>query len=283
MDAVREIRKKYKGFSKVNKKIADYILKDPARLLTLTANDVAGNSQTSPASVTRFSRQLGVESWEELKLSIAVKQAKGNKKIGIDPIISKEDSVETICSKVESLLTTTIDDLFFSIDKLTLKHSIELLEKANTIHLVGIGASSLTTYNLYHKLNRAGRRAVFNYDTHMTLEFLNYATEKDVLIAISYSGLTKEVLIACEIAKKNQTKVIFITSNASEKIQKLSDEILLVPNNEHLVRVGAISSVASSMAIGDVLYLGVIRDDLETEVEQNMIATNNLVNRLKEK
>ncbi|MHC5227084.1 MurR/RpiR family transcriptional regulator [Enterococcus sp. LJL99] len=283
MDAVREIRKKYKDFSKVNKKIADYILKDPARLLTLTANEVAMNSQTSPASVTRFSKQLGFDSWEELKLSIAVKQAKGNKKIGIDPIISTEDSVETICSKVESLLTTTIDDLFFSIDKAALERSIELMEKAGTIHLVGIGASSLTTYNLYHKLNRAGRHAVFNYDTHMMLEFLNYTTEKDVLIAISYSGLTKEVLIACEIAKKNQTKVIFITSNASEKIQKLSDEILLVPNNEHLVRVGAISSVASSMAIGDVLYLGVIRDDLETKVEQNMIETNKLVNRLKEK
>lgn len=283
MDAVREIRKKYKDFSKVNKKIADYILKDPVRLLTLTANEVAMNSQTSPASVTRFSKQLGFDSWEELKLSIAVKQAEGNKKIGIDPIISTEDSVETICSKVESLLTTTIDDLFFSIDKAALERSIELMEKAGTIHLVGIGASSLTTYNLYHKLNRAGRHAVFNYDTHMMLEFLNYTTEKDVLIAISYSGLTKEVLIACEIAKKNQTKVIFITSNASEKIKKLSDEILLVPNNEHLVRVGAISSVASSMAIGDVLYLGVIRDDLETEVEQNMIETNKLVNRLKEK
>ena len=75
MEPIRSIRQKYKGFSKVNKRIADYILKDPTRLLSLTANEIASNSETSPASVTRFSKQLGFDSWEELKLSIAAVQA----------------------------------------------------------------------------------------------------------------------------------------------------------------------------------------------------------------
>ena len=61
--------------------------------------------------------------------------------------------------------------------------------KSGKIHLVGI-ASSLTT--LYHKFNRAGRQAIFNYDSHMMLEFLNYATAQDILITVSYSGLTKK-------------------------------------------------------------------------------------------
>ncbi len=283
MDAIRSIRQQYKDFSKVNKRIADYILKDPSRLLSLTANEIAGNSETSPASVTRFSKQLGFDSWEELKLSIAAKQASNNGKKDIDPIVSAEDSIDTVCMKVESLLNSSIEDLFYSIDKEALARSIGAIKQAETIHLVGIGASSLTTYNLYHKFNRAGRRAIFNYDSHMMLEFLNYATKKDVLIAVSYSGLTKEALIACEIAKKKGTTVIFITSNAGERVKELSDEVLLVPNNEHLVRVGAISSIASSMAIGDVLYLGSIQDTLDTEVEQNMIATSDLVSRLKEK
>lgn len=64
-------------------------------------------------------------------------------------------------------------------------------------------------------------------------------------------------------------------------MRSLSDEVLLVPNNEHLIRVGAISSIASSMAIGDVLYLGSIQDDLDTEIERNMIETSQLVSRLK--
>ena len=79
MEPIRSIRQKYKDFSKVNKRIADYILKDPTRL-SLTANEIASNSETSPASVTRFSKQLGFDSWEELKLSIAAVQAASNGK-----------------------------------------------------------------------------------------------------------------------------------------------------------------------------------------------------------
>lgn len=81
MEPIRSIRQKYKDFSKVNKRIADYILKDPTRLLSLTANEIASNSETSPASVTRFSKQLGFDSWEELnyplqryKLPVTVKK-----------------------------------------------------------------------------------------------------------------------------------------------------------------------------------------------------------------
>ena len=111
MEPIRSIRQKYKDFSKVNKRIADYILKDPTRLLSLTANEIASNSETSPASVTRFSKQLGFDSWEEFKLSIAAVQAASNGKKDIDPIVAADDSVDTICMKVESLLNATIEDL----------------------------------------------------------------------------------------------------------------------------------------------------------------------------
>ncbi|MBP2097556.1 MurR/RpiR family transcriptional regulator [Enterococcus rivorum] len=283
MDAIRIIRQKYKGFSKVNKKIANYILKDPTLVLSLTANEIASNSETSPASVTRFSKSLGFDSWEEMKLSIATKKGAEQTPTMIDPIVSSDDSIEMVCAKVESLLNSTVADLFSLIDKNDLTQSIEKIKKAETIYLMGIGSSSLTAYDLYHKFNRAGKRAVFNYDVHMQFEFLNYSTQKDVLIAISYSGHSKEVLIACEIAKQNSTPVVFITRNSSERITELGDIILLVPENEHLLRVGAIASIASTMAVGDVLYLGSIQDELDTVVEKNMINTRKLVEKLKEK
>ncbi|ALS37199.1 DNA-binding MurR/RpiR family transcriptional regulator [Enterococcus rotai] len=283
MDAIKIIRQKYKNFSKVNRKIADYILKDPTLVLSLTANEIASNSGTSPASVTRFSKSLTFDSWEELKLSIATKQGAEHAPKTIDPIVAVDDSIDTLCAKVESLLNATIEDLFELVDKQALKRSIDVIKQAETIYLMGIGSSSLTAYDLYHKFNRAGKKAVFNYDVHMQFEFLNYSKPADVLIAVSYSGMSKEVLIACEIAQKNQTKIIFITRNESERITKLSDEVLLVPANEHLLRVGAIASIASTMAVGDVLYLGSIQDDLDTTIEKNMMDTRKLVEKLKEK
>ncbi len=130
MEPIRSIRQKYKDFSKVNKRIADYILKDPTRLLSLTANEIASNSETSPASVTRFSKQLGFDSWEELKLSIAAVQAASNGKKDIDPIVAADDSVDTICMKVESLLNATIEDLFYTVDKQALERAIAHVKKS---------------------------------------------------------------------------------------------------------------------------------------------------------
>lgn len=268
MDAIKIIRQKYKDFSKVNRKIADYILKEPTLVLSLTANEIASNSGTSPASVTRFSKSLMFDSWEELKLSIATNQGAENAPKMIDPIVATDDSIDTLCVKVESLLNTTVADLFDLIDKQALKQSIDAIKQAETIYLIGIGSSSLTAYDLYHKFNRAGKKAVFNYDVHMQFECLNYSKPEDVLIAISYSGTSKVVLIASEIARQNQTKIIFITRNESEKVKKISDEVLLVPANEHLLRVGAIASIASTMAVGNVLYLGSIQDDLDTTIEK---------------
>ncbi|MEI5994699.1 MurR/RpiR family transcriptional regulator [Candidatus Enterococcus mansonii] len=283
MDAIKIIRQKYKDFSKVNRKIADYILKDPTLVLSLTANEIASNSGTSPASVTRFSKSLTFDSWEELKLAIAAKQGADNAPKMIDPIIAVDDSIDTLCAKVGTLLNNSIEDLFDLIDKQALERSIESIKKAESIYLIGIGSSALTAQDLYHKFNRAGKRAIFNQDVHMQFEFLNYAKPNDVLIAISYSGMSKEVLVACEIARHKQLKVIFITRNEQQRIKDLSDEVLRVPSNEHLLRVGAIASIASTMAVGDVLYLGSIQDDLETTIEKNMLDTRKLVEKLKEK
>lgn len=158
MDAIKIIRQKYKDFSKVNRKIADYILKEPTLVLSLTANEIASNSGTSPASVTRFSKSLMFDSWEELKLSIATNQGAENAPKMIDPIVATDDSIDTLCVKVESLLNTTVADLFDLIDKQALKQSIDAIKQAETIYLIGIGSSSLTAYDLYHKFNRAGKK-----------------------------------------------------------------------------------------------------------------------------
>lgn len=282
MDAETSIRQNYKKFSKVNKRIADFILKNPSEVLKMTASEIAERSQTSPASVTRFARSVDFDGLDELKLSIASKQGDQKNKKNLDPIISKDDSIEELCEKVALLLGTTVNDLMYSLDKKQVALAIKTIKDAENIYLLGIGASSLTAYNLYHKFNRAGRKAMFNFDPHMNLEFMNYSTTTDVVIAVSYSGYTKEVLLACEIAQKNQTPIIFITRNDGERIQKISDMLLLVPDNEHLVRVGAISSIASSMAVGDILYLGSIQDRIEEDIQAKMIETNTLVNRLKE-
>lgn len=279
--AMTLIRQHYRELSETNRKIADFILMNPTQILKMAGHEIAAVTHTSPASVTRFARQVGYDGLEELKFALASEQYELSEQ-SVTSVFEKEDTVEELTQKVGQLIKNSIDDLQYTIVMDEIRKGIELIKKAQTIYLLGIGASSLTTYNLYHKFNRSGKKAMYNFDSHMNLEFLNYSTKKDVVIAVSYSGLSKEVLVGCEIAQKNQTPIIFITRNTSDRIINLSDVLLAVPDNEHLVRVGAISSITTSMAVGDMLYIGSIQEKLDGEISERMIQTNQLIRTFKE-
>lgn len=282
MEVLSKIRKEYEKLSKANRKIADYFLHHSDRVIKQTALEIGEASGVSPATVVRFVKKIGFNGLDELKVQLASeKAAKGNDQ-EIDPIISSGDSIELLCSKVESLMKETTSDVFTTLDKEVLENAIAAIKKAKTVFLFGIGSSSLTAYDLFHKFNRAGKRANFVFDVHIGIEMLSYATPEDVVIAISYSGQTKEVILACEYARQKNVHLIVITRNNGSRIKELADEALIVPGNEHLLRVGAISSMYSSMIVGTALYLGVIQDQIENKIEQNMITTKNWISPLKE-
>ena len=163
MNVLEKIRNQYKDFSKVNKKIADFILRDPSLILSYTAVDIAQESKTSPASIIRFTKSLGFSGLEAFKLSIAAEKGIAQNKKVIDPIISNDDSVIELSEKVGALINSTMDDLLYIMDEEQVALAIQAIKRAETVYLLGIGASSLTAYNLYHKLNRAGKKAVYNF------------------------------------------------------------------------------------------------------------------------
>lgn len=282
MKVQRAIKKKYTGFSVVNKKIADYFLSHPQGVIQQTSSEIASAVGVSPASIVRFVKKIGFKGLDEVRVLLATQQAlKGDQK-EIDPIIAVDDTLLDMSEKIKVLIKDTADDTFLDINFDILQIAIEKIRKARTVYLFGIGASSLPAYDLFHKLNRSGKQSSFVFDPHIGIEMLSYATAEDVVIAFSYSGDTKEILLACEYGKHQGANVIIVTRNHEEKIQKLADQLLTVPNNEHLLRVGAISSMYSSMMIGTILYLGTIQDKIDSEIESRMKITREWVIPLKD-
>lgn len=273
------IRNKYGSLSKTYKKIADYMMSNGEELLKLTSIEIAQQCETSSASVVRFVKSIGFSGLDEFKISVA-KTLKKDTVDRIDPIISKMDDISTLCDKLHILMNGSIDYLFYLLDKNALKKSFDTIRNADNIYLLGIGASFLPAYDLFHKLMRANLKAHFYFDTHMTVEVFNYITKKDTVIAFSYSGSSKEIVYPSEIASSKNAKVIAVTRNKPSKLSKLVDILLAVPDNEELTRIGAIASKYSSMAISDILYLGVIQKRFDS-IEKELVNTNILTRKLK--
>ena len=233
MESVRlKIREQYNEMSKAEKKLSDFVLSDTKNCLGMTAVDIAGKSGVSSATVIRYVQKLGFDGLESFKLSLAAANSNDHGWKMVDPIISEEDDLDDLCNKMHFLVEASYKDFFYQLDKERLKKAIQVVKKARKIYLLGIGASMLPAYDLFHKLRRINLDASYYSDLNMVCEFFNYIDERDVVIAFSYSGQSREILYPCEIALRQKAVLIGVTRNYESELRTMADICLTVPNKE---------------------------------------------------
>ena len=101
------IRNLYSALGRGEKKIADWLLKHPADLISLSISEVAAICGCGDATVIRFSKRLGLSGYQELKIKIA--RELGNNITG-NLSFAKDDTVMDICNKHITDIKITLDD-----------------------------------------------------------------------------------------------------------------------------------------------------------------------------
>ncbi|WP_308558117.1 MurR/RpiR family transcriptional regulator [uncultured Lactobacillus sp.] len=276
------ILERYSLLKKSSRIIADAVLDNPNPFVAKSAKELGEYTNTSAASIIRFCKQLGYKGLKEFQIDLA-KSIVVEKKAPapIDMIVKKNDAADEIMTKLRVSITQNLEDLSKTIDVKELKKAVTLIQNANSVYLEGIGASSFPAKDLFYKLIRSGKTVFYNDDVHIALERSYYSTKKDVMICFSYSGLTKEILLAVKQAKMNGTPIIAVTRKSTSPLSKLADVKLLLPKNEMLLRVGAINSTFAEMFISNLLYLCTITNNLP-KIKKEMEDTGKLLNELKE-
>ena len=221
---------------------------------------------------------LGFDGLMDFKIQLA-KQVKKDSQV-LDTFITSDDSTEALCSKVFNMVNSANNELYSNLNIKGIEEAASYIASSKHIYLLGIGASGLPAYNLYHLFNRVHKTAYYNFDSHMTVEFINYANKEDVVIAFSYSGESTEIIYPVEIAKERNAKIITITRERISPLSELADIALYVPDQEHTSRIAALTSVQTSMTIGTILYLKSIQGNFDNTLE-GLIQTRELVKKMK--
>ncbi len=279
MDFVDLMQIKYSKLTTSEQKIADYILSDSEEFLKSNAQMIGDLTQTSGATVIRFCKKIGFSGLEQLKVEIAKSSIDSREDKKIDPIVQAEDTNELLVSKIFSCVETSLKRTISLLDYDKLEEVISVIKNANKVFLYGIGASSLSAYDLYHKFNRIAKPAFYEFDGNMNIEFSVHSQPEDVAIIISYGGDSKEVLLAARQLKENKTPIIAIVKEGDTILSQIADYCIYVPNTEKQVRMGALSSKFSQSLLIDILYFGVVKDDLDkvfNQLEKTNIATRPL-------
>ncbi|GKU26870.1 MurR/RpiR family transcriptional regulator [Clostridium folliculivorans] len=280
MSCITKIRQNYEYFTQTEKKIADYVIENSKDVINISTQDLAELTKTSPASIVRFSRSLGFDGFGELKIEL-VKSLQSFNDEEIDTILKHDDTVEEMVQKIEGRVQNTLEETVRLINFKNLQEALDSIKKAETIYLLGVGASALVAMDLQQKLLRINRRCVFSLDSNLGLATSVHITEKDVVIAISYGGRTKEVNLAVKRARDNGAKCIAITKWGKTPLASLSHISIFLPNNEGELRIGAINSRFAQLLITDIIYLGIAKENFEL-TEHHLRETKKIVQPLKE-
>ncbi|EQK45982.1 MULTISPECIES: MurR/RpiR family transcriptional regulator [Paraclostridium] len=280
MNILEYIKQNYEDFTDSEKLIADYLLSNNESIINLSAKEIGEITNTSAATLIRFSKKLGFESLNEMKLKLSMSLRDIKEKADFEYINKKLETTDIIYG-IKKSIDKVMDKTVNLIQEEDLEKAIELLSKAKNIYIYSVGVSGLVGQDFYYKLSRINKRCIAHVDTHLQITSSILMEPEDVAVAISYSGTTKEVIKCVENANKNNVPVISITkASISNKLEDLSDITLKVPYVEKSLREGAMSSRISQLAIIDMLFIGMAKENIE-EVENKLVATREAVKDLK--
>ena len=168
-------------------------------------------------------------------------------------LIKKAKEVLSIESKAVAALTRSIDKKFIK--------AVELLYKCRgRVIVTGIGKSGIIARKISATMASTGTPAIFLHPTEGLHGDLGTVLSSDVVIALSHSGESKELLEILPAIKKIGSKLIALSGDKASTLADHSDIFLDVGVKEEACPLG-MAPTASSMAqlaMGDALAIALL-------------------------
>lgn len=261
-------------------KIAHYILNNPEESILLTSLALGEKSQTSSAAVIRLCKSLGFNGFQELKIRVAgdmqAQAVKGYR--DIEPNEEYKDIIEKVTSNTIQTLQETMDIMSVK----NLKEAVTTLMNAKSILFIGFGASHIAAKDAEQKFQRIDKQAQAIADVHMAATSIANKGPDDVVVGISFSGETSEVVKLLELAKQKNTKTISITKYGNSPVTRFSDiQLFTSAAREATFRSGATSSRIAQLHVIDILFMCLASEEYDKTV-QHLDETREAISFIKE-
>lgn len=242
------------SFFDTEKKIGDYIVRNPKKVVDMTVGELAKECAVSEASVSRFCKRIELKGFHHLKISLA-RELVDDKD---DGEISGHISVDDMEGSLRGILSNKMEELrqtVAMIDREELKKILDVINNADTVLMAAVGNTIPVAMDGAYKLNQIGIRAMSTPIWETELGYSYNLTDKDVVVAISNSGESTGVIQILEAAKSRGAVAISITNNARSSVAELSTYHITTATREKLFLDGYCFSRVSATMVIEIIYL----------------------------
>lgn len=171
----------------------------------------------------------------------------------------KKEAIE----RAKEVLKIEAQSIIRLIDKIdnNFSKAVELIYKSKgRVIITGIGKSGLIGHKIAATLTSTGTQALFLHPVEGIHGDLGIVTKEDILLAISNSGETRELMPVISSVRHIGAPVIAFTGKISSSLAKLSDITIDVSVEKEACPFGLAptSSSTATLAMGDALAIALI-------------------------
>ncbi len=240
--------------SKAERKVAEQVLADPEAVITTAIASLAHGAGVSEPTVIRFCRALGCKGYQEFKLRLAQGLVTGVPFIHAN--VGPDDDARQLVTKLFDSAIATLARVRERLDPGCVQRAIDLLAEAHRIEFYGHGASGVVATDAQHKFFRLGVPTVAYSDPHVHAMSAATLEPGAVVVAISHTGRSRDIITSVRIALEGGATVVGITA-AGSPLAELCTVVVAPGAGEDTRTFIPMGSRIADLAVVDTLAVGV--------------------------
>lgn len=246
--------------------LAQALLTYHGDLRKLKIREIVEIAHVSNASATRLAQSIGLNGFNELCYSLANEL----ETIANQPKLYYNDTIESYIVAHNNALVNTSKQF----DYQQIVNIAKDIAGSDQVILFSMGTSQLKALDFEYKLRKIGIKTAASFDSHQQELQAKIASQDTVALAISYSGLTNEIIKCTDIAVQSTAKCYAITSNG-ELLNPMVN-VIQIAASENQTRLFSITAVSTISFVLDLIFFEIIK--INSEKYESML---NLVQKQK--
>ncbi len=253
-DLIDRIRQRLEELNRSERKVADVILADPAAATGMSIATLAQAASVSEPTVNRFCRSFEAKGYPDFKIKLAQSLAGGTPYVS--QAVEPDDTAADYTEKIFGATIAALDNARRQTDPIRIERVVDYLIQAKQVHFFGLGASGAVAQDAQHKFFRFNLPVTAYVDVLMQRMVASSCHTGDVVVVISWTGRTRELVEIARLARESGAVVLGITAPDSPLARECT-ETLEVATPEDTDHYMPMTSRMIQLALIDVLATGV--------------------------
>lgn len=228
-DILKNLAAQRENLGKAELRVAEYVLKQPGRVITMAIIDLAKASEVSDPTIIRLCRRVGCKGYQDFKVRLAQQLAPE------PPFLHQPiEQADTVDSAVEKILLNSINALKrfrADVDASAIDCAAGKLMQARMVYIFGLGISETLAFDAEHKLFRLGIHCRTVLDGQRQMLVAPNLDEDHVALFFSHSGQTRTLVSVASLINSVGADSIAITAPGSHLARTVNTVITVPPYN----------------------------------------------------